>query len=145
MFDIINEYIKDGSYVSKLGNISSICMEYIDDLNWVGFYLYNKDEDALVLDAFSGKKATSIIKPTDGVCGHCYSIKEVVVVDDVHNFCGHIACDLNSRSELVLPIIKDNEVIGVMDIDSPIKSRFTNKEVEIFSEIVNIIIKENIL
>lgn len=144
MIETIKNYTKDGNLVSKLGNISSICMEEIEDLNWVGFYIYNLDQEALVLGPFQGKKATSVIAPTDGVCGKAFTTDEVTVVEDVHNFCGHIACDLASNSELVIPLHKDGVVIGVMDIDSPVKARFDSDLVELFKSVVNYI-EENIL
>lgn len=144
MLDIIKNYTKEGNIISQLGNISSICMEEIEDLNWVGFYFYNVDYKALVLGPFNGKKATSIIETGDGVCGSAYTNDEVTVVDDVHNFCGHIACDLASNSELVIPLHKDGNVVGVMDIDSPVKSRFEKNLVDKFNEVVKYI-EENIL
>ncbi len=139
MLDVIKSYTQDGNTVSKLGNISSICMEEISGLNWVGFYLYDNDLDVLVLGPFNGKKATSIIETDKGVCGTAFTNDKLTVVDDVHSFCGHIACDLNSNSELVIPLHKDGKVVGVMDIDSPIKSRFDNELVEIFKSIVSFI------
>ncbi len=135
----IEEYTKDGNIISKLGNISSICMEEISDLNWCGFYFYNLDHEALVLGPFNGKKATSIIKTSDGVCGKAFTSEKLVVVDDVHKFCGHIACDINSASELVIPLHKDGKVIGVMDIDSPITGRFNDDLVEKFVELTKYI------
>lgn len=144
MLEIIKCYTQEGNIVSKLGNISSICMEEISDLNWVGFYLYEEDLNALVLGPFNGKKATSIIETDKGVCGSAYTNDEVTVVDDVHSFCGHIACDLNSNSELVIPLHKDGKVVGVMDIDSPIKSRFDKDLVETFKSVVAFI-EENII
>ncbi|MFV0424171.1 MAG: GAF domain-containing protein [Bacilli bacterium] len=139
MLEIIKEYTKNGNIISQLGNISSICMEEILDLNWVGFYIYNQDYKALVLGPFNGKKATSIIDIDKGVCGSAFSKNELIIVDDVHNFCGHIACDIASSSELVIPLHKDGEVIGVMDIDSPIKSRFDADLVDKFKEVVDYI------
>ncbi len=144
MLEIIKEYTKEGNIISHLGNISSICMEEISDLNWVGFYIFNEDFKALVLGPFSGKKATSVIEVGKGVCGTAYENDETMVVDDVHNFCGHIACDIASSSELVIPIHKNGQVIGVMDIDSPLQSRFDEEIVDVFNEVVNYI-EENIL
>ncbi len=144
MIETIKSYTKEGNLISKLGNISSICYEEISDLNWVGFYFYNLDCEALVLGPFQGKKATSIIKISDGVCGHAYSNDELTIVDDVHNFCGHIACDIASNSELVIPLHKDGEVVGVLDVDSPIKSRFDSDTVEMFKKVVKYI-EESVL
>lgn len=144
MLEIIKEYTKEGNIISQLGNISSICMEEVEDLNWVGFYIFNEDYNALVLGPFNGKKATSIIEVDQGVCGSAFSQDKTLVVDDVHNFCGHIACDINSNSELVIPLHMDGKVIGVMDIDSPVKKRFDNETVEIFENIATYI-EESIL
>lgn len=144
MLEIIKDYTKDGNIISKLGNISSICYEEIENLNWVGFYIYNVDVNALVLGPFQGKKATSVIKTEDGVCGHSFTNDEVTVVDDVHNFCGHIACDINSNSELVIPLHKEGKVVGVMDIDSPIKARFDETTKEMLVEVAKYV-EENIL
>ncbi len=144
MLDIIKEYTKSGNVVSKLGNISSICMEEVENLNWVGFYMFDEKQDALILGPFNGKKATSVIKTDQGVCGSAFSQDKTLNVDDVHSFCGHIACDINSNSELVIPIHKDGKVIGVMDIDSPIKNRFDIATKQKMEDVV-IYIEDNIL
>lgn len=144
MLNRIKEYTENGNLISKLANISSICFEEIEDLNWVGFYFYNLDHEALVLGPFQGKAATSIIKTTDGVCGSAFTDDEIKNVKDVHNFCGHIACDLASNSELVIPIHKEGQVIGVMDIDSPIKDRFDSETENIFVSVVKYI-EDNIV
>ncbi len=139
MLEIIKEYTKEGSVISHLGNISSICIEEVKELNWVGFYLYNEDYNALVLGPFSGKKATSVIEVGKGVCGTAFEKDETMIVDDVHSFCGHIACDIASSSELVIPLHKNGKVIGVMDIDSPVKSRFDKDTVDVFKQVVSFI------
>ncbi len=136
MISTIKEYTSTGDLISKLGNIASICYEEVPDLNWVGFYLYSLEHQALVLGPFQGKKATSVIEVNKGVCGHAFRNNEVTVVEDVHQFCGHIACDINSKSELVIPINKDSKVIAVMDIDSPAHARFDQATVETFKTVV---------
>lgn len=121
--------------IANLSNISAIINLYLDDINWVGFYI--KKEDELVLGPFQGKPACIRIKNGKGVCGTASNEKRIVIVDDVHDFPGHIACDSDSNSEIVLPLYQKNEVFGVLDIDSPKFSRFTTLEkkyLELISE-----------
>ena len=122
--------------VSNLANISSILFE-LEDVNWAGFYLSNKEY--LYLGPFQGEVACTKIPFNKGVCGHAYSTKTTVIVDNVNEFKGHIACSSKSKSEIVTPIFKNNEVIGVIDIDSPIYSRFTKEEQELLEEISKVI------
>jgi len=117
------ELIENEDYfISLLANTSAFLNEYISDLNWVGYYLY-KDNN-LILGPFNGKVACNKISLGKGVCGSAVAKNEVLVVDNVHEFEGHIACDANSNSEIVLPIIKDGIIIGCLDIDSPNFARF---------------------
>lgn len=109
--------------ISNLANLSAYLFYTLDDLNWVGFYLMNAEE--LYLGPFQGKPACTTIDIGSGVCGTSAKKRETIVVDDVHEFAGHIACDSDSKSEIVIPIItKSNELFGVLDIDSPIEARF---------------------
>jgi GAF domain-containing protein len=108
--------------VTNLANMSAIIMENIPDLNWVGFYLY--DGEKLYLGPFQGKAAVTLIDISKGVCGTSAVKRETIIVDNVHEFPGHIACDCDSNSEIVVPIIKDNQLFGVLDIDSPKVNRF---------------------
>ena len=105
---------------------SALLNDSLRDINWVGFYLVK--DDNLLLGPFQGKVACVNIEKGKGVCGTAYEKDETIVVDDVHKFEGHIACDSASNSEIVIPIHSDNEVIGVLDIDSPIFSRFTEED-----------------
>lgn len=123
---------KDG--LANLSNASAIIMGCIKDLNWAGFYLLKEGE--LVLGPFQGKPACNRIKIGKGVCGTAVESREIQLVDDVELFPGHIACDDDSKSELVLPIIKDEKVYGVLDLDSPINARFTELEKEYFIKFV---------
>lgn len=123
--------------LANLSNASAIIMGCIENLNWAGFYLLKDGE--LVLGPFQGKPACNRIKIGKGVCGRAVETREVQLVDDVDSFPGHIACDGDSRSELVLPIIKDGKVYGVLDLDSPIKSRFTELEKEYFIKFIEIL------
>ncbi len=113
----------DDSLVTNLSNASALLNEYLDDINWVGFY-YRRG-DRLLLGPFQGKTACVSIPVGKGVCGTAAEQKETLVVQDVHLFAGHIACDCASNSEIVVPILADGEVVGVLDIDSPTVGRFS--------------------
>lgn len=118
---------KDIPLVSNLANVAAILFT-MEDINWAGFYLLDKDR--LILGPFQGEVACTIIPLGKGVCGAAASKKETIIVDDVNTFKGHIACSCKSKSEIVVPILKNNQLIGVIDIDSPIYSRFSNLEKE---------------
>lgn len=108
--------------IANLSNASALLNQFFDRVNWVGFYLTEGNE--LVLGPFQGLPACVRIPYGKGVCGTSASEKKTLRVEDVHQFPGHIACDAASQSEIVVPIIKNGEVIGVLDIDSPEKNRF---------------------
>ena len=112
--------------IANLSNASALLNQFLDQINWVGFYLMKDGE--LVLGPFQGLPACVRIPVGRGICGSAVEQQRTLVVDDVHAFPGHIACDAASKSEIVIPLIKNNEVIGVLDIDSPIVSRFTAEE-----------------
>jgi L-methionine (R)-S-oxide reductase len=114
--------VKDDKEVTSLSNLAAYLNYFLDDINWVGFYLF--DGDKLYLGPFQGLPACTEIKIGSGVCGNAAKDQKTYVVKDVHSFPGHIACDGNSESEIVVPIIKDGALYGVLDIDSPIKDRF---------------------
>ena len=114
--------IKDENEVTKLSNLSAYLNYFLDDVNWVGFYLY--DGEKLYLGPFQGLPACTLIKMNSGVCGTSAFERITYVVDDVDAFPGHIACDGASKSEIVVPIIKNDQLFGVLDIDSPNYSRF---------------------
>ncbi|WP_409370427.1 GAF domain-containing protein [Lysinibacillus sp. 38-6] len=109
--------------IANLSNASALLNQFLPNINWVGFYLLQQDE--LVLGPFQGLPACVRIPIGRGVCGTAVSQKETLVVKDVHAFPGHIACDAASQSEIVIPLIQQDQVIGVLDIDSPIKDRFS--------------------
>ena len=106
-------------------------------MNWVGFYLVDNGE--LILGPFQGHPACMHIALGSGVCGTAASQDETQVVQDVHQFPGHIACDANSQSEIVVPIHQHNEVIGVLDIDAPIKNRFDETDKQGLETVVAIL------
>lgn len=109
---------------SNLANISALLKQGLDRTNWVGFYLWDEKTGQLVLGPFQGLPACTRIALGKGVCGTAVSTRRTQLVPDVHQFPGHIACDGASQSEIVVPIIRKGEVLGVLDLDSPEKARF---------------------
>ena len=114
------------NYIPLLSNTSALIYQSLKDLNWAGFYLVK--DDALLLGPFQGKTACVNIAKGKGVCGTAYEKDQTQLVEDVHKFPGHIACDSASNSEIVVPIHHDNKVVGVLDIDSPLLNRFTEDD-----------------
>jgi GAF domain-containing protein len=114
--------------IANAANMSALIFQFLPDLNWAGFYFMRGGE--LVLGPFQGKTACVRIAVGRGVCGTAVERQESIVVADVHAFPGHIACDSASRSELVVPLIKDGRVLGVLDLDSPNPSRFDEEDRE---------------
>lgn len=125
--------------ISNLANASALLWEELSDINWVGFYLW--DGEKLYLGPFQGKVACTEILPGKGVCGTAVLRDETIVVENVHTFSGHIACDSASNSEIVIPLHKDGQIYGVLDIDSPLFGRFTEKDREILTEVSEVIEK----
>lgn len=141
MYDLLLKQIesiidKDIPLVSNLANVAAI-LYTIKDINWAGFYL--TDKGRLILGPFQGEVACTIIPLNKGVCGTAASKKETIIVDDVNTFKGHIACSSKSKSEIVVPILKGNQLIGVIDIDSPIYSRFSGVEKEFLEKVSGLI------
>ena len=125
--------------IANLANASALLYEYLEDINWAGFYLM--EDGQLVLGPFQGKTACIEISVGKGVCGTAVAQDKLQVVEDVHKFPGHIACDSASNSEIVIPIHKNSEIFGVLDIDSPKFSRFTMEDAQGLQEFVNILEK----
>ena len=113
-------------FIANAAQFSAFLYSQIEDLNWAGFYL-NRNEE-LVLGPFQGQIACVRIPFGRGVCGAAAASRQTQRVEDVHAFAGHIACDSASNSELVVPLIKDDRLIGVLDLDSPSLSRFTEQD-----------------
>lgn len=109
-------------FIANLANASALLYQSLPDLNWAGFYLLKQGE--LVVGPFQGKPACVRIALGKGVCGTAAQRRETVIVRDVHEFPGHIACDAASNSEIVVPMVKKGELIGVLDLDSPKLARF---------------------
>ncbi len=114
------------NFIPVLSNASALIYDAMEDLNWAGFYLMNKG--SLLLGPFQGKVACIRIALGKGVCGTAAGNDETLVVPNVHEFPGHIACDCASNSEIVVPIHKDGKVVGVLDIDSPNLNRFSEED-----------------
>jgi len=108
--------------IANMANAAALLWQYLPDLNWAGFYRMVDGE--LVLGPFQGKAACIRIPVGRGVCGTAAATRETQRVADVHAFPGHIACDADSRSELVVPLVRDGAVLGVLDLDSPVAARF---------------------
>lgn len=127
--------------IANLANASALLYDAMDRLNWAGFYLM--EGGRLVLGPFQGKTACIEIPVGRGVCGTAVARRETIRVEDVHAFPGHIACDSASNSEIVLPLFKDGEVVGVLDIDSPFTGRFTPEDeegLEAFARIIETVL-----
>lgn len=119
--------IKDEpSAIANLANASALLKHALPDTNWAGFYLFDGKE--LVLGPFQGLPACIRIPLSRGVCGTAAAERRTLVVGDVHAFPGHIACDAASNSEIVVPLLKNDRLLGVLDIDSPLKDRFDDEE-----------------
>jgi GAF domain-containing protein len=127
--------------IANAANFASLLYHSLPDLNWAGFYLQKDGE--LVLGPFQGKPACVRIALGKGVCGTAAEQRETILVDNVHDFPGHIACDSASNSEIVVPLIKGGQLIGVLDLDSPSLSRFDDEDARGLNELVKIFIDSN--
>ena len=114
--------------LANAANCAALIYDQMPDLNWAGFYYLEPESGDLVVGPFQGKPACARIAPGKGVCGAAVERGESMLVPDVHEFPGHIACDAASRSELVIPLRKDGTIIGVLDLDSPLPNRFTAED-----------------
>ncbi|MBU1100728.1 MAG: GAF domain-containing protein [Bacteroidetes bacterium] len=132
---------EDDHYLSNLSNFTAILKGAFDKISWVGFYLFDGKE--LYLGPFQGKLACTKIKIGTGVCGTSAEKRETIVVEDVHKFPGHIACDSGSNSEIVLPLVKFDKLIGVLDLDSYGFSSFNNIDKEHLEKLVAILIRKS--
>lgn len=128
-------------FIANAANFSSLLYHSLPDLNWAGFYLQKDGE--LVLGAFQGQPACVRIALGKGVCGTAAEQRQTILVDNVHDFPGHIACDSASNSEIVVPLIKDGQLIGVLDLDSPSLARFDDEDARGLNELVKIFIDSN--
>lgn len=124
------------NWISNLANLAALLYQEMPQINWAGFYIRN--ENRLELGPFQGKPACAEIPVGKGVCGSAAAEKRILRVPDVTLFAGHIACDKASRSELVIPLCFEGEVIGVLDIDSPVLNRFSEEDEQGLAQIAQI-------
>ena len=131
------------NFIANLSNASALLNVFLTEVNWVGFYLTDETkQDMLVLGPFQGLPACVRIPFGRGVCGTAASSMETQLVADVHAFPGHIACDAASQSEIVVPMVVNGKVIGVLDIDSPIKDRFDELDKVYLEKFVSILLAD---
>ncbi len=133
MYDLLADQLAglmegEREWLPNLANMSALLNQALKEINWVGFYLMK--DGMLVLGPFQGNPACIRIPVGRGVCGTAAKTLETQLVPDVHQFPGHIACDAQSQSEIVIPMLKDGKLIGVLDIDSPVKNRFAKEDQE---------------
>ena len=128
---------KDDKWYTTLSNASALLNLHIKNINWVGFYIL--DNNYLYLGPFMGKPACTKIKVGSGVCGTCIKENKTIIVPNVHEFKGHIACDSESNSEICIPIHINNEIFGLLDIDSKEFNRFDNKDKLLLEEFIKIL------
>ncbi|KUP05502.1 histidine kinase [Bacillus coahuilensis p1.1.43] len=129
----------ESNTIANLSNASALLNQFLDEINWVGFYLTEGQE--LVLGPFQGLPACVRIPYGRGVCGTSAKEERTLRVADVHEFPGHIACDAASQSEIVIPLIKKGQVIGVLDIDSPIKNRFDQEDENMLNQFTKALVE----
>lgn len=130
--------LAEATPLPSLCNCSALLWDALRDINWCGFYLLR--DQTLILGPFQGKIACTSIPVGRGVCGTAAATRDIQLVPDVHAFPGHIACDSASNSEIVIPMVKDGLLLGVLDIDSPLKSRFDDQDAAGLAEIVRILL-----
>ncbi len=127
--------------IANAANLAALIAQSVSDLNWVGFYFVRGSE--LVLGPFAGGPAVTRIAAGRGVCGTAWQQAATLAVDDVDGFAEHIACDVASRSELVVPLIRDGVVFGVLDCDSPVQARFGSVERSLFEQLAALYIESS--
>lgn len=125
--------------IANAANLSALLFHSLPDLNWAGFYFLKEGE--LVLGPFQGQPACVRMKMGQGVCGTAAAKRETIIVPNVHEFPGHIACDSASNSEIVLPITKNDKLLGVLDLDSPIIDRFDSKDAAGLKPLIRIFVE----
>ena len=132
-------FADERDFIANAANLASLLYHSLPDVNWVGFYLLKKNE--LVLGPFHGQPACVRIAMGKGVCGTAAELRQTVVVENVHEFPGHIACDSASNSEIVVPLIREGQLIGVLDLDSPTLNRFDDDDAAGLNKLVEILLE----
>ncbi|MBP2001678.1 GAF domain-containing protein [Paenibacillus shirakamiensis] len=129
----------ESNAIANLANAAALLGSFLQEINWAGFYLYDGQE--LVLGPFQGLPACIRIPLNKGVCGAAAQERKTMVVEDVHAFPGHIACDAATNSEIVIPMFKDGHLLGVLDIDSPLHGRFDDTDREYLEKFVQVLVQ----
>jgi len=138
---LLKALIQDESnQTANLANAAALLFHQMPNINWAGFYILDNKE--LVLGPFQGKPACTRIPWGKGVCGTAAAQQQTLVVPDVHQFPGHIACDAQSRSEIVLPLFAQGQLLGVLDVDSPLPHRFDKKDAQGLEQFVEILLSQ---
>ncbi|MDR3665425.1 MAG: GAF domain-containing protein [Ignavibacteriaceae bacterium] len=137
---IRNVLNKNDNLITNLSNFTAVLKQTFDKISWVGFYLF--DNEKLYLGPFQGKVACTQIELGKGVCGTSALKKKTIIVNDVNEFPGHIVCDSDSKSEIVIPLLKNNKLLGVLDIDSPFLSAFDETDKQNLEYICNFLTEE---
>lgn len=132
--------LKEDNLISNLANVTAALKQTFDKISWVGFYLF--DGQKLYLGPFQGKVACTNIEIGKGVCGNSAQLKKTVIVPDVHQYPGHIFCDVDSKSEIVVPLLKENKLLGVLDLDSTELHSFNETDGVYLEQICNFLSKE---
>jgi len=128
-------------FIANAANFSSLLYHSLPDLNWAGLYLLKDNE--LVLGPFQGKPACVRIAMGKGVCGTAAEQRQTILVDNVHDFPGHIACDSASNSEIVVPLVKQEQLLGVLDLDSPSFARFDTEDAKGLNDLVEVFVNSS--
>ncbi len=127
--------------ISNIANLLAILFYEFHDINWAGLYYFDRQTDQCILGPFQGRVACTRIPVGKGVVGTCAKKRETIVVNNVHEFPGHIACDSASKSEIVVPLIKDEILYAVLDIDSDIYDRFEQSDIDLITQIAELLIE----
>lgn len=125
--------------VSNLSNLSRVIYESFENTSWCGFYITDSTKDVLYLGPYQGPLACTIIPIGKGVCGVSAESKETQLVDNVHEYPGHIACSSSTNSEIVVPVIKNNRVVAVIDLDSDLFANYTTQDQKLLEEVASVI------
>ncbi len=128
--------------IANAANTAALLFERLPRVNWAGFY-FLRDAETLVLGPFQGRVACVRIKLGHGVCGTSASQRQTLIVPDVHDFPGHIACDAASRSELVVPLLRDGVLVGVLDLDSPVADRFSTADARLCEQVAALLMRSS--
>jgi L-methionine (R)-S-oxide reductase len=133
-----SQIVNERDWLANLSNSAQLFGKLVEDVNWIGFYLFRQDH--LILGPFFGNPAVTRIKLGSGVCGTAARERRAIIVPDVHAFEGHIVCDIISQSEIVIPFYDQGRLLGVLDVDSPTLARFDDEDLEGFCALLDCLV-----